>query len=133
MKAPTRYDALLAAVRALVDAERASKVACDRRGAMPPGSTRARVTTANANWARAAEHRDRCQEIVAREVMNAGILGIGFITALGWVPQSETLPLDLPDLSSTSDEHVRILMDHGINEEVRKHAENTLRARKVLR
>jgi hypothetical protein len=30
-----------------------------RRGALPAGSTRARVTTANAEWARAAEHRDR--------------------------------------------------------------------------
>lgn len=33
--------------------------------ALPAGSTRARVTTANAEWARAAEHRDRCQERLA--------------------------------------------------------------------
>lgn len=29
------------------------------RASLPQGSTRARVTTANARWARAAEHRDR--------------------------------------------------------------------------
>lgn len=31
----------------------------ERRAALPPGSSRARVTTANAGWARAAEERDR--------------------------------------------------------------------------
>lgn len=46
--------------RALADAQAASLRAMDRRRALPPGSSRARVTTANANWARAAEHRDRC-------------------------------------------------------------------------
>lgn len=33
---------------------------CDRRGALPPGASRAAITTANAKWARAAEHRDHC-------------------------------------------------------------------------
>jgi hypothetical protein len=31
----------------------------EARRALPPGSSRARVTTANARWARAAEERDR--------------------------------------------------------------------------
>lgn len=35
-----------------------------RRGALPAGSSRARVTTANANWARAAEHRDRIADLL---------------------------------------------------------------------
>lgn len=36
------------------------------RHALPPGSSRARVTTANARWASAAEERDRLQEKVER-------------------------------------------------------------------
>ena len=36
-----------------------SQRAADARAALPIGSTRARVTTANARWARAAEERDR--------------------------------------------------------------------------
>lgn len=35
-----------------------------RRGALPAGSSRARVTTANANWARAAEYRDRIADLL---------------------------------------------------------------------
>lgn len=45
--------------RELARAEAASKRWSERRAALPAGSTRARVTTANAKWARAAEHRDR--------------------------------------------------------------------------
>lgn len=41
---------------------------CDRlteaRFALPPGSSRARVTTANARWSRAAEARDRLAGLV---------------------------------------------------------------------
>jgi hypothetical protein len=33
--------------------------AAEARAALPPGSSRARVTTANARWARFAEARDR--------------------------------------------------------------------------
>ena len=35
------------------------------RAALPPGSSRARVTTANARWARAAEERDRLAKVIA--------------------------------------------------------------------
>jgi hypothetical protein len=53
-----RFTALLEAVKALETAERVSLAAADRRGALPPGTSRARVTTANADWARKAEGRD---------------------------------------------------------------------------
>lgn len=61
---PTKYDDLVSAVLGLVRAERASVKASEARAALPPGSTRARVTSANARWSRAAEHRDWCQERV---------------------------------------------------------------------
>lgn len=60
-----RYNALFAAVKALRDAEARSLKRADARAVLRPGSTRARVTTANAQWARAAEERDRCQVRVA--------------------------------------------------------------------
>lgn len=50
--------------RELEVAQRKSTKAMDRRRAMPPGSSRARVTTANANWARAAESRDRIKDLL---------------------------------------------------------------------
>jgi sirohydrochlorin ferrochelatase len=57
---------LAAAVTELTAAERKAQVASERacmaRGNLPAGSSRARVTTANARWARAAEERDRVQE-----------------------------------------------------------------------
>jgi len=48
--------------RALRAAQAASDHAMERRRALPPGSSRARVTTANARWITAAEHRDRIAE-----------------------------------------------------------------------
>jgi hypothetical protein len=71
MKEPTRYTALLEAVKGLDAAERSSKLAADRRGSMPPGSTRARVTTANADWARKAEARDIKIDIAERAALDA--------------------------------------------------------------
>lgn len=50
----------------LVRLTKASARACERRSALPPGSSRARVTTANARWALAAEARDRCQERIEK-------------------------------------------------------------------
>jgi hypothetical protein len=67
----TKYDALLAAVKRLVESERKSLIACGRRGALPHGTSRARVTTANANWTNAAEARDVCIEVATREAMSA--------------------------------------------------------------
>lgn len=46
-------------VRAYLAAHEAAAKACDARSSLPPGSTRARVTSANARWASAAEERDR--------------------------------------------------------------------------
>ena len=48
-------------VRELKAAERASQKACSARANLPSGSSRARVTTANARWMRAAEYRDLLQ------------------------------------------------------------------------
>jgi len=41
-------------------AKAASERAAERRAALEPGSSRARITTANAKWGIAAEERDRC-------------------------------------------------------------------------
>lgn len=57
-----RLDLLSALRLALARLTAASAKACSARAALPPGSSRARVTTANARWASAAEARDRCQE-----------------------------------------------------------------------
>jgi len=75
MSAPTsdRYYAAADALRALARAEDASQRAAAARSALPPGSSRARVTTANARWARAAEHRDRCITTARAAVQAAGL------------------------------------------------------------
>jgi hypothetical protein len=61
-------------VQQLVKAERASTQAALRRGAHPPGSSHARLTTLNADWTRKAEHRDRCQEAVVRAALAANLI-----------------------------------------------------------
>lgn len=55
----TRLEALLirAALADLIDAIDKADRASAAREALPPGSTRARVTTANAKWSNAARHR----------------------------------------------------------------------------
>lgn len=58
--------ALTKARKALADAQAKSDRAVEARAALPAGSSRARVTTANARWMRAAEARDRAQELVDR-------------------------------------------------------------------
>lgn len=54
----------------LRDAEKKSAAAVEARAKLPPGSSRARVTSANARWARAAEARD-CIERQLREARAA--------------------------------------------------------------
>lgn len=65
--------------RALLDAQRASEKLADKRLAHPPGSTRARVTTANARWANAAEARDHAEDLyreaVETEAHRLGLIG----------------------------------------------------------
>lgn len=51
-----------------LDAQAASTRAQDARARLQAGTTRARSTTANANWARAAEHRDRCADAVTERL-----------------------------------------------------------------
>lgn len=53
--------------RELARAEKASEKATAARAALPPGSSRARVTTTNARWSRAAEYR----EVVRRQLDEA--------------------------------------------------------------
>jgi hypothetical protein len=45
--------------KAIVRAQARSMALATARASLPPGTSRARVTTANARWARAAEERDR--------------------------------------------------------------------------
>jgi len=52
--------------RELEAAQRKSTKASEARAALPAGSSRARVTTANARWGVAAEARDRAAAEVAR-------------------------------------------------------------------
>ena len=52
--------------RELAKADALSKKRCDARGALGAGSTRARITSANAAWMSAAEHRDRLAERLDR-------------------------------------------------------------------
>lgn len=47
--------------RKLQAAQEKSDKATTARRMLPPGSSRAKVTTANARWSRAAEARDRAQ------------------------------------------------------------------------
>lgn len=49
-------------------AQKASERAMEARMRLAPGSTRARSTTANANWARAAEGRDHLQAAAQRKI-----------------------------------------------------------------
>ncbi len=65
----TKYRPLLDAVKALDRMQAASLKAAEARSNLPPGSSRARVTTANANWARKAEHRDRLDDNVETEIL----------------------------------------------------------------
>lgn len=68
MAAPTKYDRLLEVVKGLRQAERDSVRAAEARASLPQGSSRARVTTANARWMTTAESRDGWIQDVAEEV-----------------------------------------------------------------
>lgn len=62
--------------RMLKDAEAKSARLAEARSKLPPGSSRARVTSANARWARAAEARDalvkRLDEARTKKAKKAG-------------------------------------------------------------
>lgn len=65
-RATPRAALSLAALRKLLDrAEKDSARCAAARAALPAGSSRARVTSANARWMRAAEQRDRLAAQVA--------------------------------------------------------------------
>jgi len=54
-------------VRAYLKAAAASERASEVRRDLPPGSSRAKVTTANARWASAAEERERLAALLSPE------------------------------------------------------------------
>jgi len=56
--------------QAVEQSERASDV----RAALPIGSSRARVTTANARWMSAAENRDRIMNSLVKAMADAGLI-----------------------------------------------------------
>lgn len=58
---------ILRYIRAVEASERASEA----RRALPPGSSRAKVTTANARWISAAEERDRLAAELLPETVTA--------------------------------------------------------------
>lgn len=62
-----------AAVRELARAEEKVERASEVRRALPPGSSRARVTTANARWSTACEARDRVRAQAIELVSLAGL------------------------------------------------------------
>lgn len=62
-----RYGRIATLMRKLAQAQKRSEQAMERRRNLSPGGTRARVTTANANWAKAAEQRDRLREQLEKE------------------------------------------------------------------
>lgn len=53
--------------RAYRNARAASERAADARANLPPGSSRAKITTANARWMSAAEERDRLAALLTPE------------------------------------------------------------------
>lgn len=57
----------------LVRAQEASWRCSDARAALPTGSSRAKVTSANARWARAAEDRDRAYAEFNRLMQRGGV------------------------------------------------------------
>ena len=61
--------------RALKAAAAKSKRLCLARAELPPGSSRARVTTANARWKGAAEERERLEAELLAAVIKDGGLG----------------------------------------------------------
>lgn len=58
-------------VRAYLAAHEAAAKACDARSSLPPGSTRAKATSANARWASAAEERDRLYQDLPPDLASA--------------------------------------------------------------
>jgi hypothetical protein len=60
--------------RALKSASEKSRRLCLARAELPPGSSRARVTTANARWKSAAEERERLEaELLAAVIKDGGL------------------------------------------------------------
>jgi len=62
-----------ALIREFEQAAMKSMRLCRARSELPAGSTRARITTANARWARAAEERGRLAKLLGEAGIDTGI------------------------------------------------------------
>lgn len=68
---PRQSDTMRAYLRAVEESRRA----CDARMALPPGSSRAKVTRLNARWMLLAEERDRLAAALSpEERVSVGLL-----------------------------------------------------------
>lgn len=70
-------DRLIGLLRQYKSATIQSAKASAAREALPAGSSRAKVTTANARWARAAEERDRLFEAITHQLKECGFVAWG--------------------------------------------------------
>lgn len=100
---------------ATATAEKASRA----RAALPPGSSRARVTTANARWTGTVEHRDRCESLLADALFDAGFVRAG-TPMIDKSPPPEELGYD-PELAALGNAYIH---DHTL---VTSPADNELR------
>lgn len=72
------YAELKRLVTLLDRTEKKAQKACDARASLPPGTSRARVTTANARWFAAAEARDRLLAEVREEIARLNIYAAAY-------------------------------------------------------
>lgn len=70
-------DRLIDMLRQYKAASVQSAKASAAREALPAGSSRAKVTTANAKWARAAEERERLFNVITQELKECGFIPWG--------------------------------------------------------
>lgn len=82
-----------------IAAQRKSWAAMDRRRAYEPGTSRARSTTANANWARAAEQRDRVEQAL-REEFRRFVAAPAVLAPVARVPEVPPAPRPVPSALS---------------------------------
>lgn len=74
---PHDLDRLIDLLRQYKAASTQSEKASAAREALPAGSSRAKVTTANARWARAAEERERLFNAVTHQLKECGFMPWG--------------------------------------------------------
>lgn len=70
-----RYRQIATRAKALAGAQEASERCADQRAMLDAGSSRSRITSANAKWMRAAEDRDRCLRNFVQALEECGFSG----------------------------------------------------------